>query len=73
MIKTAVEQLAEAIGFDIAHSDDKVQSDLLNGLGKGFAQYNERELSMQLAYVTNKLTPQTKKLIVELSEFIKLK
>lgn len=73
MIKSSIEQLAEPIGFDIANSDDNVQSNLLNGLGKGFKTYREEQYQMQLAYIVDKLKPETDKFILELSEFIKLK
>jgi hypothetical protein len=72
MIKTALEKVAEDYGFDISQSDDIVQANLLNGLGKGFATYNDRELGMQMCYVEQKLTPQAKKFLKELVEFIKL-
>ena len=70
MIKTAIENLAEPIGFDIANSDDRVQSDLLNGLGRGFATHNDLDLSRQLSYVQQNLTPQAKRFLKELNEFI---
>jgi hypothetical protein len=73
MIKTSIEQLAEPIGFDIANSDDKVQSNLLNGLGRGFKTYNDHSYNMQLAYLVEKLTPEAMKFVSDLSEYIKLK
>lgn len=73
MIKTSIEQLAEPIGFDIANSDDNVQSNLLNGLGRGFKTYNDQQYNMQLAYIVGKLRPETDKFILELAEFINLK
>lgn len=73
MIKTSIEVLAEPIGFDIANSDDIVQSNLLNGFGRGFQTYNEQQLGLQLSYVVNKLKPEAEKIILELAEFIKLK
>ena len=73
MIKSSIELLAEPIGFDIANSDDNVQSQLLNGLGRGFKTYQTNALQMQLCYLVEKLTPETKKFIIELTEFIKLK
>lgn len=73
MIKTSIELLAEPIGFDIANSDDVVQSNLLNGFGRGFQTYNEHQLGLQLSYIVNKLKPETEKIILELAEFIKLK
>lgn len=73
MIKTSIEQLAEPIGFDIAHSDDQVQANLFNGLGKGFKTYSSHELGMQLAYISDKLTKDAEKFILEFAEMIKCK
>jgi hypothetical protein len=73
MIKTSVELMAEVIGFDIANSDDHTQANLLNGLGKGFSTYQERDFNMQLAYVSNKLTPQAKSFIKTLAEYVNIK
>lgn len=73
MIKTSIEQLAEPIGFDIANSDDIVQSNLLNGLGRGFKTYNDQNYNMQLCYMVEKLNPEAQKLILDLTEYIKLK
>lgn len=73
MIKTSIEQLAEPIGFDIANSDDNVQGNLLNGLGRGFKTYNDQSYGLQLAYLVEKLTPAAQKFIIELSEYIKLR
>lgn len=71
MIKTSIEVLAEPIGFDIANSDDIVQSNLLNGLGRGFSTFNQDQLDMQMCYISQKLTPQAKKFIERLYDFIK--
>lgn len=71
MIKTSIENLSEPIGFDIANSDDIVQSNLLNGLGRGFSTYNQNQLDMQMCYVAQKLTPQAKKFIEKLYDFIR--
>lgn len=73
MIKSSIEQMAEPIGFDIANSDDIVQSNLLNGLGRGFKLFRKEDFNMQLSYITNKLTPEVDNFILELAEFIKLK
>ncbi len=73
MIKTSIENLAEPIGFDIANSDDNVQGNLLNGLGRGFKTYREQDYNMQLCYLVEKLTPESMKFISDLSEYIKLK
>ncbi len=73
MIKSSIELIAENIGFDIAHSDDHVQANLINGLGKGFSTYTSHELGMQLVYISDKLTKQAEKIILELAETIKYK
>ena len=72
MIKTSIELLAEPIGFDIANSDDIVQSNLLNGLGRGFNTYNKDNLNMQMCYISQKLDKNAESFILELAEFIKL-
>jgi len=74
MIRTSIEKLAGEIGFDIGCSDDIVQSDLINGLSKGLCQsMQSNNLQMQMAYIVDKLTPQSERVIEELYEFIKLK
>jgi len=73
MIKTSIEIMAEPIGFDIANSDDIVQSNLLNGFGRGFQTLNQHQLGLQLSYIVDKLKPKTEEIILELAEFIKLK
>ena len=72
MIKSSIEALAEPIGFDIANSDDVTQSNLLNGLGRGFNTYNKGNLDMQLCYVSQKLNKSSEDFILALSGFIKL-
>jgi hypothetical protein len=72
MIKTSIENLAEPIGFDIGNSDDIVQSNLFNGIGRAFKSYNKDALSMQLCYISQKLKPETCEYITGLAEFIKL-
>jgi len=73
MIQTSIAKIAEDIGFDIANSDDKVQGNLLNGLGRGFKMFQPHNFSMQISYLVDKLNPETEHLILELAEFIKLK
>ena len=73
MIKTSLELLAEPIGFDIANSDDQVQANLLNGLGRGFKTYNDSNFNMQLCYVSQKLNKETEKFLIELVEYVNLK
>lgn len=69
-IKTSIEVLAEPIGFDIANSDDRVQADLLNGLGRGFKLYGEQNLHTQVCYIAQHLTEDAKKLIRILNEYV---
>jgi hypothetical protein len=74
MIKSSIEKISEGIGFDIAHSDDQVQANLINGLSRGLSnsmQKHDRE--MQLCYIVDKLTPDSCNIIKELAEFVKLK
>lgn len=73
MIKTSIEQLAEPIGFDIANSDDHVQSNLINGLGRGFKLYSDQNFHIQLCYISNKIDKDGEKFILELSEYLKSK
>lgn len=73
MIKTSIENLAEPIGFDIANSDDVVQSALLNGLARGFKTYNDQPYNLQLAYVADKLSSDAERLIKDLAAFVELK
>jgi hypothetical protein len=73
MIKSSIELIAENIGFDIAHSDDHTQANLLNGLGRGFKLYRQQDFQMQLSYISGKLSVDAEKVILELAEFIKLK
>lgn len=69
-ITTSIEKLANDIGFDIANSTDVVQADLLNGLGRGFNGWTESNLDMQLCYLSQHLTPEAKKFIKLLNEYI---
>lgn len=71
MIKTSIELIAENIGFDIANSDDRVQADLLNGLGRGFNTYNDQNLNTQVCYLVQHLKPETKKLLNLIAEYLK--
>ena len=72
-IKTSIEQMAEAIGFDIANSSDETQANLINGLGRGFKLFSHENFHMQLSYASNRLNKEGEKLILELAEYIKLK
>ena len=73
MIKTSIELLAEPIGFDISNSDNIVQSNLINGLARGFKTYDEDSYNMQLCYFAEKLNKDAEKLIIDIAEYVKLK
>ena len=74
MIKTSIEKLAEDIGMDIAHSDDQVQANLINGLCEGLANgMDKHKLDTQICYVVDKLSIKTCEVLAIISEFIKLK
>ena len=73
MIRSSIEIIAEAIGYDIGLSDDVVQSDLLNGFSRALVtSMQSNHLDTQLCYITNKLTPASIKIIEGLYEFIQL-
>ena len=71
MIKTSIEKLAKDIGFDIGHSDDNVQADLLNGFFDAFCQMNYLNKNTQICYMSMKLSDKAKKTILEIAEFCK--
>jgi len=74
MIRSSVEKLAKEIGFDIAMSDNVVQSDLLNGFCEGLANsMQERELEMQVCYIVDKLDVKTCNVLKRFYGFIELK
>lgn len=69
-VKTSIELMSFQIGFDIAMSDDRVQADLLNGLGRGFNTMSPINRSLQISYLIQHLSPETKKLIKELNDYL---
>lgn len=71
MVKTSIELIANNIGFDIANSDDRVQADLLNGLGRGFKIYLDQNKHTQVAYIVQHLTPEAKELLKLINDYIK--
>jgi len=74
MILNSIEKIAGDIGFDIGMSNDVVQADLLNGISRALTNsMNSSALDMQLCYVSDKLTPNSIKVIKSLYEFIKSK
>lgn len=74
MIKTSIEKLAKEIGFDIAHSDDKTQAELLNSFCEGLANaMDKNHLQTQICYIVDKLSIKTDNVLKEIVEFIKFK
>lgn len=69
-IMTASEKMAYDIGFDIGHSNDEVQSKLLNGLFKPFREHTFHK-STQMSYIADKLDENAKEMIIELAEYAK--
>lgn len=75
MIKSSVEKLSEVIGFEIGTSDDVSQSNLLNGFCRGLNNsiLQKSDLDLQLCYIAEKLDENAENLLINLSEFIKIK
>jgi hypothetical protein len=75
MIKSSIEKLADTIGFEIGTSDDVTQALLINGLCNGLNDsiLQESDLDMQLCYISKKLDEKSKRILLQLAEFIKLK
>ena len=75
MIISAVEKLAESIGYDIGCSDDVTQSVLLNAFFKGVRNsiLEQRNRELQLCYIAEKLSKTSEECIKTLHEFIKIK
>lgn len=64
MIKTSIEQLAGPIGYDIGHSDDVTQAELLNNFFKALSTINCRhDLDVQVCYIVDKLNPTSREMI----------
>ena len=68
-ITTAIDKMAEDIGFDIGMSSDKAQGDLLNGLGKAFKTPN-LDMTSQIVYMTQNLDSNGKWVIKELAKYL---
>jgi hypothetical protein len=73
MITTAVQQYAKAIGEEIGNSDDITQADLLNGFFEMFDHsIPDRTINeTQIAGVTRRLSPRSKKVLIRFAEFCK--
>jgi hypothetical protein len=69
---TAIDAMANQIGFDIALSTDQAQADLLNGLARGFKSMERTgNAGMQLHYAASKFTPEALAFLEELGEVAK--
>jgi hypothetical protein len=69
-IMTAHEKMSYDIGYDIGHSDDITQANLLNGFCLPFKEHNFSS-NMQMAYISKNLTKDSKDIIIELAEYCK--
>jgi len=72
MIKSSIEKISDSIGFDIGTSDDVTQANLLNGFCRGLhnSMTDDHIRDLQFTYIADKLTPDTKKVLKRLIEFI---
>ena len=74
MIKSSIEKLSNDIGYDIGHSDDIVQSDLLNGFSRGLQKIQKSyDYDMQVCYIVDKLSEDSMKMIEVMARFVELK
>ena len=75
MIKSSVEKMAGDIGYDIGHSDDQVQADLLNGFCRALknGMPDNHDIEMQICYIVDKLSPDSFKILELFADFIKAK
>ena len=65
---TAVQRMADAIGFDIAQANSKVQADLFNGLARGLSRIAQPQMvETQNAYIVDDLTAEARTYIVSLA------
>jgi hypothetical protein len=71
-VRTAVEQLAEPIGKEIGMADDHTQAALLNGFAGMMKAACGREIETQLCWISDKLSPAAKDVIVRLARFCEL-
>jgi len=75
MIKTSIEKISEAIGYDIGASDDETQANLLNGFCKGLDNSinTDGKVDLQICYIVENLTPQSDRIIKLIASFIETK
>jgi len=72
MVKTSIEKISREIGYDIGHSDDVTQSNLINGFSKAITQGCGNEIDTQICYIADKLTKESKEVIKLLYEYSKI-
>ena len=74
MIKSSIEKMANAIGFDIGTSDDQTQAELLNGFCRGLKNsMQDNNLNTQICYIVDKLDKKSCEVIKAFHEFVILK
>jgi len=70
---TAVQRMADAIGFDVGQANSKVQAELLNGLARAMNRGQERiNVERQNCYIVEDLTPQAREYITALAAMIEV-
>ena len=74
MIKSSIEKISYSIGYDIGHSDDQVQSDLINGFADAINNSMQpRDMETQLCYIVDKLNANSTKMLKSMLGFVELK
>lgn len=71
-IFTALERMADAVGFDYGNHNSKVQADLLNGFTRGLTAvpYSDNGgPDTQMCYIAEDMTPDARKAIIRLAQF----
>lgn len=73
MISDSIKKMAGDIGYDIGHSDDSVQANLLNGFSRALVNgMTDHALDLQICYIVDKLDTKSKKIIKIMAGFIEL-
>jgi len=74
MVLSSVEKLAESIGFDIAHSNDEIQANLINGFCRGLnCAMDDQSKETQICYMVDRLSPETESILRTILAFLDLR
>ena len=71
-VRSATAQMAKPIGYEIGHTDDVIQADLLNGFFEGLADsmpFESSAFDTQVCCISKKLSEKSKRAIARLHEF----